>query len=370
MADAGPLPRPDRARALSPAVASARLGFAIILLATFAWGIWISSETDMLGASSSKPASARTLAFAETRLNPSRPMPAVWDFLSATATPIGFAFLLLVRAEALRPTVRAPAIANAGSAAAVVVAVAGLGTGIWSVAAPPSGAVWGALAVATVPLGVGVTLFVSAAALRDRGSARGIRAYALAGALAMIAAAGAMGIRVAIDPLPYAPVPMAVLAAAWPAGVGLLLLIAGEEVRGTSRFAGWGAALGGLLAAAVLAAAIWFAADVYRLFGAPFGDADRFLPLIVQLAILPTNIAVLSVVVAFGLKGREVWAGAAALGWAAAVVITGAAVGLAVRLIADADYLPRWASLGAFITPLAIAATIAVEALRCRQLRA
>ena len=114
MANGGPPQRLDIASALSPTVAAARLGFAIILVATFVWGIWISSEADGLGDWPTRAGSARLLVLSEALLIASRPMPAVWDFLSVTATPIGFAFLLLVRAEALRPTVRARAIANAG----------------------------------------------------------------------------------------------------------------------------------------------------------------------------------------------------------------------------------------------------------------
>ena len=121
---------------------------------------------------------------------------------------------------------------------------------------------WGALAVATVPLVLGVTLFVSAAALRDGESARRLLPYALTGALAMMVAAAAMGIRSALDATIYTLVSISVLTAAWPAGVGLLLLVTGEETRVISRFSGWGVALGGLLTAAVLAAAIRFAADV------------------------------------------------------------------------------------------------------------
>ena len=246
--------------------------------------------------------------------------------------------------------------------------------------APLSGSMWGALAVATVPLVLGVTLFVSAAALRDGESARRLLPYALTGALAMMVAAAAMGIRSALDATIYTLVSISVLTAAWPAGVGLLLLVTGEETRVISRFSGWGVALGGLLTAAVLAAAIRFAADVYSLFGAPFGNADRFLSAIVQVAILPLSIAALSGVVAFGLKGREVWAGAPALGWTASVLLAVTAAGFAVTLIADrellsggvahGDHVLFWAAVGGLITPLAIAALAAVEAQRCRQLRA
>lgn len=360
---------PDGAEALSPTLTTARVGFAVILVATFAWGIWIASGPDTLGVLP-RSATARTLAFGAVRLGYGGPMPAVWDFLSITATPIGFAFLLLVRAEALRPTMHAQAIANAGSAAAIVVAAAGLGTGIWSVIAPPSGAMWGALAVATVPLGVGITLLVSAAALRDRGSAGSTLRYGLPVGLAIIAAGGAMGIRVLLDPAPYISIPTSILAAVWPAGVGLLLLITGEDARGSSRFAGWGVALGGLLAAASLASAIWFALEVYSRFGAPFGEADRFLPILVQIAVLPISIAVLGGVVAFGLKGREVWAGAPALGWTASVVLAAVTAGYAARVIAGAEHLSLWAFVGVLIVPLTIAALVALEAQRCRQLRA
>ena len=369
MADAGPSPRPNGADALSPTVAAARLGFAIILMATLAWGIWISSETDILRFSPTRAASARMLALGEAVLIGSRPMPAVRDFLSVTATPIGLAFLLLVRAEAPHPTMRARAIANAGLAAGIAVAGAGVGVGIWSVTAPPSGAMWGALAVAIAPLGVGGTLVLSAAALRDRESARGLLPYAITAALAIMVAAGAMGVRVAFERPPDAMIPMAVLTAAWPAGVGLLLLIAGEEVRSISRLSGWGVALGAFLAAAVLAAAIWFAVDAYSVLGAPLGDAYGFLAVIVQLAVLPMSIAFLGGVAAFGLKGREAWAGAPAVGWTASVLVALATLGFAARLIADADDI-FWAMIGTLIAPLTIAATVAVAAQRCRQLRA
>ena len=361
MANSGPSPRADGASSLSPPVASARLGFAIILVVTFVWGAWTSAER-LFGF-----LPAQGPALGELLLTHAVWMPAFGVFLSATATPAALAFLLLVRAEALRPTARARAIATAGSVAGVAVAAAGLGTGILWAGVAISGPLWGFLAAATVPVGLGSVLLVSSAALRDRGSAQRLRPYAVAIAMAVMAAAVVMGSRV-YSLATYAPLPSVIVTAAWPAGVGLLLLVTSEDVRSSSRLSGWGVLASGLLAAAGLGAAIWFAVEVHRLFEALFGYADRSNPWItVQLALLPVGIASLSAIVAFGLKGREVWAGTLRLGWTAAGVLAVAAVSLAVKRATDVDENHVWTFIGVLVTPLAIAATVAVAAQRRRQ---
>jgi hypothetical protein len=78
------------------------------------------------------------------------------------------AFLLLVKAESLWNTRHARIIALAGASAGIAVAVAGVSSGVWGawLAIEYDGhPFWAFVSVATVPVGVGVSLLLSAAAL-------------------------------------------------------------------------------------------------------------------------------------------------------------------------------------------------------------